>query len=135
MDHVTRSDWKELDRREWIYLAVIFGFVPTFLFALLAFTAIKGDVPGWLGLAVGAFGVLGYFSVSTYLHGFRCPRCGEAFLQPYSNNARECARCHIKRGTIGVARTLPAASGTTAHTKPKDRNKLCQTNRWDKHED
>lgn len=91
--------WADLDRRELIYLCVVFGFAPALLFAMVAATSLFGDVPSWFGWIGGGGGIAAFFASSAYLHGFRCPRCGERFFAPSRNTANACAHCHLRRGT------------------------------------
>lgn len=95
----TAQGWADLDRRELIYACVVFGFVPALLFAMLAATALFGDVPSWFGWAGGAGGMAVFFGASAYLQGFRCPRCGERFFAPSRNTSKACAHCNLRRGT------------------------------------
>lgn len=98
---ITQRDWRDLDRRETLYLVVTIGYVPFVLSLLLAATFVAGDVPRWFGIAAGLGGISAFYGCSAYLQSFRCPDCGFRFNEALGRGAKQCAHCHLERGTVG----------------------------------
>ena len=91
-------EWDDLSRRERIYLGVIYGFLQVVVALLMLISALTGDVPRWFGLAAGIAGVAAFFMAARHLQRFRCPRCAEAFADPYAGPGVSCVHCHVRRG-------------------------------------
>jgi len=90
-----RAAWRDLRLRRTLAAVLILGFIPASLFL------VRLGPPG--GRYVQGIWLLSIIPAVLWLMRFRCPRCGELFLQRGRNRlllSRTCLSCGIRVGDL-----------------------------------